>query len=350
MATPIIISIVGLRLLLHHSLKNSPYCYPQKSEVLFPTSLLSNGSGNSIRRLQLSWCVFSTTIGLDCLKNLTSLSLHDVRITGDELRCLLSNSTALEHLNLTYCSKISCLNIPSHMKRLRCLSLVLCERIQVLLAESLHVKQIELSMESAISYARVKLPSVVPNLERLSICSPCEVLSLFQTVKSFLVLSYVALTLHGAAFSDAYDCFSLVSFLNAAPSLETFVLALSQLRMQLKSIIGDPSPLRQMVGHCHNHLKTVKIIGFCSAKSLVELACYILENAASLDCLTLDTTLGFPRCSANKLVKCLLPMGRDMVVESNKALLAIGEFIEGKVPPAVKLNVLGPCNLCSLFV
>lgn len=116
--------------------------------------------------------------------------------------------------------------------------------------------------------------------------------------------------------------------------------------MQHDSIIGDPLPLRQMAGQRHNSLKTVTINGFCSAKGLIELACYILENAASLDCLTLDCTLGLPRCSVNKIGKCL-PMERDMVMESQKALLVIGSYIKDKVPPAVKLNVLGPCSLCQ---
>ena len=80
--------------------------------------------------------------------------------------------------------------------------------------------------------------------------------------------------------------------------------------MQHDSIIGDPSPLRQISGYRHDHL-IKKITGFCSAKGLVELVCYVLENVTSLDCLTLDTTLGLPRCSANSLGKCLT-MEKDM--------------------------------------
>jgi hypothetical protein len=40
-------------------------------------------------------------------------------------------------------------------------------------------------------------------------------------------------------------------------------------------------------------------------------------------------------------------MEKDMVRESQQALLAVEAFIEGKVPPAVKLIVLGPCSLCQ---
>lgn len=43
----------------------------------------------------------------------------------------------------------------------------------------------------------------------------------------FLHLKVLGISLHGAAFSPAYDCFSVVYFLDAAPSLETFVLGVS---------------------------------------------------------------------------------------------------------------------------
>jgi hypothetical protein len=58
-----------------------------------------------------------------------------------------------------------------------------------------------------------------------------------------------------------------------------------------ESILTDLE-LRRMPQHRHGFLKSVKISGFSSTKSLVELACYILENAVSLECLALDTTYG----------------------------------------------------------
>ena len=58
----------------------------------------------------------------------------------------------------------------------------------------------------------------------------------------------------------------------------------------------------------------VGMMVFCpaTAMSLVEIACYVLENAAMLDCLRLETNLGLPRCSTNKLGKCLT-MEDDMI-------------------------------------
>ncbi|GJN39372.1 hypothetical protein PR202_gb28485 [Eleusine coracana subsp. coracana] len=176
-------------------------------------------------------------------------------------------------------------------------------RVALSLKESLQVKHITLSKHCAVFYACAKLPSVVPNLETFSISSFYEAVNTLTPPSTFLCLKYLSITLYGAAFSRAYDCFSMVSFLDAAPLLETFVIGVSQLRMQHDSIFGDPSPLRQIAGHHHNHLKSVKITGFCSAKSLVELTCYIMENATSLECLTLDTTLGLPRTAKLKIQK-----------------------------------------------
>lgn len=65
--------------------------------------------------------------------------------------------------------------------------------------------------------------------------------------------------------------------------------------------------MRQIPEQHHDHLKSVKIIGFSSAKSLVELTRYILKNAKSLDCLTLDTTYGDPSVTPKCLGACAHP-------------------------------------------
>lgn len=68
----------------------------------FPCSLLFESSGNLIRYLNLSESAFRPTVGLGCLRSPTRLHLCSVHITGDELGCLLSNSSALEQLTLMY--------------------------------------------------------------------------------------------------------------------------------------------------------------------------------------------------------------------------------------------------------
>ena len=105
--------------------------------------------------------------------------------------------------------------------------------------------------------------------------------------------------------------------------------------------------LRKMPGHMHRNIKDVQIIGFCSAKSMVELTCHILQNSKLLKRLKLSTCYnGEILCSYNNNGKCL-PMSRGMIMEAHKALLAVERYILGKVPSTVELKVEEPCSRCN---
>ncbi|WVZ95499.1 hypothetical protein U9M48_041254 [Paspalum notatum var. saurae] len=110
----------------------------------------------------------------------------------------------------------------------------------------------------------------------------------------FLYLKHLTIDAVGLNFFlSSYDYFSLVSFLDASPSLETLELNVARQLMQHESVaVGGSSHLRQMPEHRHCSLKSVKIVGFSTAKGLVELACYILKNAVSLERMKLDTIFG----------------------------------------------------------
>ena len=71
--------------------------------------------------------------------------------------------------------------------------------------------------------------------------------------------------------------------------LLAFDLQVSPVQSKYDWFEGDPSSLRQMSEHRHRNLKSVKISSFCPQKSMLELARHILENATSLERLTLDT-------------------------------------------------------------
>uniref|UniRef100_A0A453L6M8 At1g61320/AtMIF1 LRR domain-containing protein n=1 Tax=Aegilops tauschii subsp. strangulata TaxID=200361 RepID=A0A453L6M8_AEGTS len=119
-------------------------------------------------------------------------------------------------------------------------------------------------------------------------------------------------------------------------------------RVRQESVLGESShDLRQMPGHVHRNIKDVVIIGFCSAKSMVELTCHMLENAKSLEYLTLNTSSN-PEilCSDSENGRCL-PMSKHMRMEARKALLAVERFILGKVPYSVELEVVKPCSRCN---
>ena len=128
-------------------------------------------------------------------------------------------------------------------------------------------------------------------------------------------------------------------------------MQVNQNEVRHDSVFGNASHMRQILGHKHDRLRKVQINGFWAAKSMVELTCHILENAISLESLTVDTIFdGFMggdvrRCSIQRGSKCR-PIPRDMILEAHKALRAVDRYIVGRVPPAVKLNVLELCSRC----
>ncbi|TVU21862.1 hypothetical protein EJB05_31532 [Eragrostis curvula] len=326
----------------------------------FPCSLLSGGTGDFLRYLVLVSCHFHPTKFI-CLKSLTRLRLHKVDILEDELECLLSNSFSLEHLKLGYCKNIFCLKIPC-LQRLSSLEVSACGRLQAIeskapnlsnfsFAGNLHVrlslggtppiKKLFITDDDAAFYARAELPSRMPNLEALSICSRTEAINTPMVNSKFLHLKFLNIILGGRD----YDFLSLVSFFDASPSLETFRLTVLPEHEERISIFVDPLDLRTVPEHLHDKLKLVEIINFSSAKSLIELICHILQSSRSLERLTLDTTQGFARCSVSKSGKCLL-MRKDALVEAGRALLAVETYIKPIVSSTVELNAVEPCSRC----
>ena len=168
----------------------------EHEEYKFPFSLLSVGVRSSIRSFELCSCVFRPTLELGPLRSLTRLKLTDVRITRDELECILSNSLALEHLDLCTCKEIVFLKIPSALLQLSYLRVCGCWDLQVIenkapslstftlvgqvsklsLGEaSQMMKVLSLQYPNVVCYARAKLPSIMPNLETLVLGSSAEV-------------------------------------------------------------------------------------------------------------------------------------------------------------------------------
>lgn len=337
-----------------------------KTKYDFPCPLLSEGIRNSIRSLEVGFCAFHPTAELGTLRSLTSLCLFHVRIEEDELEGLLSNSPVLELLDIAQCDKIIFLKLPCVLEQLICLKATTCSRLRVIenrapnlsslyisgnvtiTGETLQVKNLSTSHSKVVCYSRAELPSIMPNLETLEIRSRGEVVNTPMLRTKFVHLKHLDISVSSGRASLPYDYFSLVSFLDASPSLETLSLDVSMENKKHESVIGHSSLWRQMDEHPHCSLKSVKITGFSSAKSLVELTCYILKNAVSLDCLRLDTLYG-SRCSDENYDRCH-SMSKGILTEASIALVAIRTYIEYKVPTKVKLIVLEPCSQCHAFV
>jgi hypothetical protein len=336
----------------------------------FPCSLLSDGSGSSIRLLDLYCCTFHPTAEIGCFQSLTRLHLEYVRITGDELGCVFSASFALEWLKLRLCRHIKYMKLPCVLQRLTYVEVRGCSRLRVIenkapnlhslhifyqayhpiqlsFGESSLVKNLSIGYSSVLNHACAELPYIFPNLETLTIRSLGEMVSTPMVPNTFLHLKYLCITLSAVTLSPSYDYLSLVSFLDACPSLDTFIVDVSAKHPENDSIFENPSHLRQLPEQRHDNLRNVKITGFRSVKSLLELTYHILENT-SVECLTLDTSFESFRCSPGKLGRCSR-MPKDDLMEASKALFAIRTYIEGKVPSTVRLNVVEPCSRCHVM-
>ncbi|KAL6844466.1 hypothetical protein ACP4OV_026139 [Aristida adscensionis] len=343
----------------------------------FPCSIFLDGRGNSIQFIYIHDCAFRSPVGFDYLRSLTKLYLSHVRITGDELMNLFSKSFNLEELDISDCHEIIRLKIPLCLEPLSCLIVAGCDMLQVIESAAPNLstfdffrEPIELSLgeyspvknlivnfpygPNSVSYAITKLPPIVPYLETLTIFSNYETVNTPMVANKFLHLQCLKIYLtDDKDVVPAYDYLSLVSFLNASPVLETFILSVDPDDVERDSIFEAISPMRQIPEYKHARLKNVQISGFCSAKSTIELACHIVENATSLESLTLDSIFdevwgaGTVRCEGRKFGKCR-PISRHMILEAYKAIRVIKKYILGRVPSTVKLNVLEPCSRCHV--
>ncbi|TVU05623.1 hypothetical protein EJB05_48792 [Eragrostis curvula] len=305
----------------------------------FPCSVLSDGVRSTIQSLQLDYCIFHHMLELGPLRSLTRLRLMHVHITGEELECLLSNSLALEHLDLNDCDELTFLKIPSVLLKLSYLSVIGCWDLQVIENKASSLSSLTLFVEvSKLSLG-----------ETSQIRSWSEVNTPMLPTK-FLNLKHLTIQITGETLSPSYDYFSLVSFLDASPSLETWWLDVSQEDMEHESIFGGSSHLRQLPDRHHDRLKSFEVIGFSSAKGLVELTWCIVKSSISLEQLTLDTLHGDGRCSGgndnDRRDKFCCSVSQAVLEEAFRGVAAIRKYIEDKVPPTAKLIVLEPCPLC----
>uniref|UniRef100_A0A0E0B4Y5 At1g61320/AtMIF1 LRR domain-containing protein n=1 Tax=Oryza glumipatula TaxID=40148 RepID=A0A0E0B4Y5_9ORYZ len=341
------------------------------AEYSFPCSLLSDGNGNSIQYLHLSRCAIRPTADLGCLRTLTTLHLYSVRITGFELEYLLSNSPALEWLIMADCKEIVQLKIPSLLKRLHTLFVSRCQMLKVVESYApniatfhfwghvhavrmlglLQVKDLEMScsdQSSILCYALTNLLSNAPNVQKLGISSQTQIVSTQTVPGKYLRLKHLRISLNR---SPNFDYLSLVSFLDASPSLETFILRIRDIYIPLGHMghpwtLGDSEQLRQMPGHRHDSLKKFEVVGSCYAKSLVELTCHILETTSSLDRIKLDTCDYVGLCASGS-GRCY-PHYTEQIMEACNSVLAIRTYIMGKVPPTVKFELVEPCSRCPV--
>nr|TKW22958.1 hypothetical protein SEVIR_4G262300v2 [Setaria viridis] len=246
-----------------------------KLEYNFPSSLLSTERGSSMKSFALSDCTFHSAAGVGCLSNLREVRLYSVHITGEDL---LS------------CYDIVRLKIPCMLSQLKLLQVQDCGMLEI----------IESSAPNLFLFNYCQASSIAPNLQTLFLTSNSEIANTPMVHGKFIHLKYLEIALIKPSSSPDYDFYSLDSFLDGSPALDTFTL-----------------------------------------RSMIELAKHILERAPSLEHITLDTSRGRDDKSGN-----CAQMLQEELVEARRARLAIGRHLEEHVPSTVSLKVVESCSTC----
>ncbi|KAL6847966.1 hypothetical protein ACP4OV_022094 [Aristida adscensionis] len=372
-----------------------PECY--EHEYNFPCSLLSSDETGSslmisLQYLSLTSCGFHPIEGrprlLGCSNSLSRVCLRKVSVTERELGSFLSNCFALERLDLSNCDMVTSLKIPCVLQKFSVLQVKTCRLLRMIeseapnfstfsyegwplerfsLGNSLDTKKLDMRathMGDMIQYAGNNLPSIAKKLEALFLATVHEKLKAPTMVDKFQHLKHLVICLgESGRFCSGYNFFSLACFLHACPALESFILrpmifdngkiAEGFAWYNKFVIVGKPEqdsshPMQDIPAfhHCNlGNLRKVVITGFCSAKSLVQLTCHIVESASSsLQSLTLDTSPGYDR-KRSSTDRCW-PMRVEALQEAEKALTAVRRDVEPMIPAGIELKVLGPCNRC----
>ncbi|KAM3391308.1 hypothetical protein ACQJBY_012776 [Aegilops geniculata] len=344
-----------------------------KKKYNFPCSVLSDdAAASSIQSLWLSACIFRPTTTLGCLRRLKALSLLSVQITDDGLGHLLPKSFALQQLFIFRCNAIICLKIPSMLQQLKLLTIKLCEKLQVVEINAPRLSSfhfdgalVKISVvdpsplrdvyfkspcpSRMLSYARTRLPSITRNVRSLTLVSSDEDVNIPMLHSKFPRLKKLEIYI-----KRPQAVLSLISFLDASPALDSFILRVHADVLRPDSVVGGENAADdpRWKPQCrHDCLRQVRIIGFCSEKNLVQFVIYIVENTPQLESITLDTTLwSGRRCDVNgksrKMKRSCERMTEGCIAEAHRAVKVANRYIAGRVPSGVRFQVLEPCSQC----
>ena len=123
------------------------------------------------------------------------------------------------------------------------------------------------------------------------------------------------------------------------------------LKLDLDVVDDNDKYLRRKLERQHDRLRQVDIAGFCASKSLVKLTTFILENAPSLERLTLDPIYNYDgslgttsKCPTSTRICQFSSARKTILVGARRAVEVASRYIAGRVPSFVQFKVLDPGN------
>ncbi|XP_057466659.1 F-box/FBD/LRR-repeat protein At1g13570-like [Actinidia eriantha] len=277
--------------------------------------------------------------------SLTSLSLNIVDVTGDVIESIISNCPSLEELCVCHIGCIENLNISGPSLKLRHLEIKHCHPLQNLKISASKLVSFKyfgrvgcmpLKNAPALNVAHFGsffCEHVVRNFGLLSdYISQLETLCLdlwhrgsdyynpikFRRLPTLTNLKQLELKLDVFSADTLFSCTSLI---RSSPSLHRFALQLFWPRHQVERGQWALNPKK----HPHRCLKVVEIIGFDGCSVDIELARYLLNNALSLERMTIDPRSHY-RMDFTK-------------IEEKNAIRERARQLESEFPPGAELVI-----------
>nr|XP_043616051.1 F-box/FBD/LRR-repeat protein At1g78750-like [Erigeron canadensis] len=269
-------------------------CY---ENYVFPKRLLDREVKHTVRWLSPN----SSVVQIPFLKK---LFLKNVNLTDAILREVLTNSRFLETLSIHGEVHLTYVDVGGRSIKLKHLEIVSCSNLRYIYLYEFDLEAfvykgptISLELEVLPKLKLLDIQTGVAWLEnslfnRMSCClSHIQVLSFiinypkeslkFDSIPKLPNVKNLRLTI-GACRGD-----SLLEFTNlakACPSLETLTIEL-----RWESPMKRRRNLRRVASTPHHQLKTFEIVGYSGRISDFELAAHIIENAARLEKILIDT-------------------------------------------------------------
>lgn len=290
-------------LILHVSL--TPLDVFHYKRYVFPVQLLDAGS--CLQHIQLAHVLLKVPSQFVGFPNLRRLGLYSTRVSASDMQCMVSNCPNIEWLDLFMVHLNDELKVDRPLSCLLYLRLSDCRvttielnapklqtfifqgrLVPIHLGESSELHNIVIhSYTLTLEQAICSFADAYPLVQRLTLCHTCALPKFpwrLDNTSSFSHLRYLQLLLN--IFSEhANDILSIAYFLEAAPFLQEFDL---EFRSSCMDVVPGPLRIFPYGQDKYKYLTIFRVFEFRGEKSKVELIVHVVQNAPSLENLTID--------------------------------------------------------------
>uniref|UniRef100_A0A0E0KWR3 F-box domain-containing protein n=1 Tax=Oryza punctata TaxID=4537 RepID=A0A0E0KWR3_ORYPU len=273
-----------------------------------PSQFFSPNYGSYLRCLELTTVSLQLPADFKGFLNLKSLSLVDMSITDEDVRCMLSKCNLLEFLEISYCRTVTSIRTPYPLDRLKHLVVDICpvldeidlncspttlkysgDMVPLKFASTSRLTNISILLftrQYALSYMVTGFLGTLSRLETLTLlCKECERTILPGGPFKFTYLRNLRLELVFSGHENIRntDVLDYAYLLKIAPFMETLELSM-WMNCRHQPYHEEDGELRIIdPPHQHTHLRSVRISGFFGHRDQVELALHILRSSVVLE-------------------------------------------------------------------